>query len=202
MPRIRIIYIKNIIIHILSPLLADRFRRNRQNKIVLCDKIWYNSDMNKHLIRVIVICIVAVTALVLVSCKDTRSLSFDNDTYMIYLDTAPSLKPGVSVKPAKNGYTLSVRNDTIAKVESDGQTLKGLSEGITVLTAVSGEKQAPQSIYRTQRLRHPSRRSLASGISHLRVVYRCRTEKRFRLFHADQRGSSPVCGLGRSGSRI
>lgn len=102
--------------------------------------------MNKHLIRVIVICIVAVTALVLVSCKDTRSLSFDNDTYIIYLDTAPSLKPGVSVKPAKNGYTLSVRNDTIAKVESDGQTLKGLSEGITVLTAVSGEKQATATL--------------------------------------------------------
>ncbi|MBR1624656.1 MAG: leucine-rich repeat protein [Clostridia bacterium] len=85
-------------------------------------------------------CILFLICLACVAC-DSYVLSFEQETY--YVEKGETIEPGVKIRPRGNGYVLSVENDTVASVEEDGKSLKGLRSGtMTKIYVTSGDKRA------------------------------------------------------------
>lgn len=81
---------------------------------------------------------IILVALLTCACSEAYAISFEQDE--VTMGVGETITPKVNVSPSNSPYTLMVNNTTIASV--DGNSVKGLKEGITTITATSGKKSA------------------------------------------------------------
>ncbi|MFW5780260.1 MAG: hypothetical protein ACOCWI_02270, partial [Bacillota bacterium] len=85
--------------------------------------------MNR-LSKVLLFVIILMTAMILTSCSQVRSVSFDKDEYFVMPDEA--LTPEIKIRPRKAEYTITSSNPTIATV--DDHQIIPKKEGIVFIT--------------------------------------------------------------------
>lgn len=90
----------------------------------------------KRFLPVFLAITVILIALFTCACSEAYAISFEKNEVTIAV--GQTVTPKVKVSPSSAPYTLTVNNDTIASVE--GTSVKGLKEGITTITATSGQK--------------------------------------------------------------
>lgn len=98
--------------------------------------------MNKKRVVILTLIILLLCAS-LFACTKTPVFLFSQKTYSIYLDSKPTITPGI-ISESNLSYSLNSSNDSIVKVENN--KIIGLKEGTVTLTATAGKKTTTAKI--------------------------------------------------------